>query len=282
MLLGEPPRTQFDLNFVLFGFPVRVTPFFWLVALVLGMGVANQEFADLVLKSLTGVVGPDEELPDNWAFVLLWVVAVFLSIWLHELGHAIAFRYYGIDSQIVLYHFGGLAIPTGSAYSAYGYSRRMDSQAQIVISAAGPGAQLLLAAALFVIIRMAGFQVPYYDTLFGAYLPVGDGEPIPNAMLHMFVFFLLFPSIMWALLNLVPVYPLDGGQIAREVFLILNPRDGVRQSLMLSIFAGGGLALYSVMQGNLFLALMLGSLAFSSYQVLQAYSGRGGFGGKPW
>ena len=41
----------------------------------------------------------------------IWTGAVLVSIVIHELGHAIAFRYYGIASDIVLYQFGGLAIP---------------------------------------------------------------------------------------------------------------------------------------------------------------------------
>ena len=42
----------------------------------------------------------------------LWAVCIFVSIGIHELGHALAFRRYGIESRIVLYFMGGMAIPT--------------------------------------------------------------------------------------------------------------------------------------------------------------------------
>ena len=109
------------------------------------------------------------------------------------------------------------------------------------------------------------------------------GQPIPALPLDLAVFFLLAPSMYWALLNLLPVYPLDGGQIAREVFTISNPNTGIRNSLILSIVAGAAVAIFALRRGDTFLAIMFGMLAFSSYQTLQAYSGRGGgFGGRPW
>jgi len=44
---------------------------------------------------------------------------------------------------------------------------------------------------------------------------------------------LLFINVLWGIVNLLPVYPLDGGQIAREVLVAVNPRAGIQQSLML-------------------------------------------------
>ena len=63
-----------------------------------------------------------------------------------------------------------------------------------------------------------------------------------------------------------------------------SPRDGIRSSLILSVVTGVCLAVYSwMMLQNMMMALLFGLLAFSSYQILQAYSGRGGgFGGGPW
>jgi len=86
------------------------------------------------------------------------------------------------------------------------------------------------------------------------------------------------------LVNLLPVYPLDGGQIAREIFTAFNAQEGIRNSLTLSIFTGGGVALYAIMHREWFIAIMFGLLAYSSYTTLQAYSGRGGGfgGGRPW
>ena len=135
MLLGEPPRTQWDLHFSLFGIPVRVHPLFWLVAVIMGVR-GSPELMDL----------------------LIWVVAVFLSILVHELGHATIMRLYGFAPWITLYGFGGLA--SYSPAQAYG-SKRTDTFAQVLISAAGPGAGFVLAGAVIAGIKISGHQIDF-------------------------------------------------------------------------------------------------------------------------
>jgi Zn-dependent protease len=78
------------------------------------------------------------------------------------------------------------------------------------------------------------------------------------------------------LINLVPVYPLDGGNVARYALLQYDPRDGIRKSLWVSVIAGGimaviGLALFR----SAYMALLFGFLAFQSYQSLQNRFGSG-------
>src|SRR5262245_17621863 len=87
-LFAEPQPTNYDLHFRVAGVPVRVHPLFWLVTVILGAGG-----------------GRFDPVP-----VGLWVVAVFISILVHELGHVAAFRYYGVGSHVVLHAFGGLAV----------------------------------------------------------------------------------------------------------------------------------------------------------------------------
>jgi len=114
-LFQPPPITRFDLHFTLFGFPVRVHPLFWLVVIVFGLSSA----------SITAL--------------LIWVVVVFISILVHELGHAFAMRMYGLDSRIVLHMAGGLTVPGGWAGAALGRGE------EIIVSFAGPLAGFLLA-----------------------------------------------------------------------------------------------------------------------------------------
>jgi Zn-dependent protease len=258
-MLGEPQRTQLDLNFSIFGFPVRVSAFFWLIALFLGWGLVEE----------------DPKL------IFIWVLAVFVSILAHELGHAFAFRYYGISSHIVLYQFGGLAIPD-SVSAEFGWGRSRNPLRQIIISAAGPGVQLLMVVLIIVAVRLAGHRVPMAIPFVPESLLSGSGTQIPNYALVNLVAFLLYVNFFWALLNLLPIYPLDGGQIAREVFLLLSIPDGIRNSLILSIVAAGGVAVYALYRKDVFLALMFGMLAYASYQTLQRYSGGGFGGGRPW
>jgi len=269
LFLGEPSRTQFDVNFSLFGFPIRVTPFFWVVALVLGYNLCQ----------------------DEPIWLLLWIGAVFLSILIHELGHALAFRRYSIGAHVVLYHFGGVAVPS-SSFSGFGFGGNLSPKQQIVISAAGPGAQLMLAACVYGAVRLSGYTlgIEISET---HYIPAGllflsqevlwgGFEPLPNQSLQVLFTFLFLPSVYWALLNLLPVYPLDGGQIAREIFTVSDARGGIKNSLILSIVTAVGLAIYALTRQppQTFMAILFGMLAFTSYQALQAHTGGGGgFGG---
>jgi Zn-dependent protease len=255
MLLGEPPPTQADLHLRLFGFPVRVHPFFWVVILLLGLNGDKLEPVS----------------------ALVWVAVVFVSVLIHELGHAFLQRKFGGRPWIVLHGFGGL-----SACNDCDRSPR----SQIIISLAGPMAGFLLAAVLVIGIRLAGHGIRIVllgnDFIFdGAgfrwnwterfLLYYSQFVPFSSATLNLALYDLLFVNIMWGLLNLLPIYPLDGGQIARELFTLGNPRRGIVQSLQLSIGTAVLVAVYALLQSSIYLCLMFGFLAYGSYQALQSY-----------
>lgn len=251
MLLGEPPRTQWDLHFSLFGIPVRVHPLFWVLSLLLGLPRAN----DL-----------DAKMTD----LVVWVVAVFIAILVHELGHALVARTRGFSPRITLYGMGGLT----SYNPGFGGA---GTRGEILISAAGPGAGFLLAAVIVVPLALVGPGVEVYFV--GGLLPgVGLAGTVGSAVLTQFINDLLFISVFWGIINLLPIYPLDGGQIAREVLLHVNPLEGIRQSLLLSIVTAVMVAVLGLLaMRSFFVALMFGILAYLSYAALQAYRGRG-----PW
>jgi len=254
VLFSEPPRSQGDLNFSLFGFPVRVHPFFWLVAVLL---CSRQLFKAPGLREALLVLLP-------------WVSAVFLSILCHELGHAFVMRAYGFRPWITLHGFGGLASYDPSA--SYG-SKGNSPLAQILISFAGPGAGFLLAAVVVGAIKLAGYKIVF--ALGGPLGIVFGMEEIGSAAFTDFLWDVLFISFIWGAVNLLPVYPLDGGRISHEVLLTISPRNGIRQSLILSIFTAAALAVVGLVRmQSVFVALMFGYLAFTSFQALQAYSDR--------
>ncbi len=247
MLLGEPPRTPWDLSFSLFGIPVRVHPFFWVVGLLLGFGGSPR----LIL-------------------LFVWVAAVFLAILVHELGHALVMRSYGFSPSITLYGMGGMA-----SYGAGFGSRAPDTWGQVLISAAGPGAGFALAAVIAALVQLAGGGVQL--VLIEGFLPyVLVTGTIGSEVFTHFVQDVLFVCVFWGVVNLLPVYPLDGGQIARELLLRANPHTGIRQSLILSVATGVLMAAVGlVVLQSFFIALLFGFLAYFSYAALQAYTGGG-------
>ncbi len=245
-MFGEPERTGADLSFVLFGIPVRVHPMFWIVGLLFG------------LRS-----------PDALTLAA-WLAALFVGILIHELGHALVMRWYGFYPSIILYGMGGLA--TYGPARAYG-ARTPRFLGQIGISAAGPGAGFFLAFLIVVLWRLARMPAEIvFEPPLGLFIIVaGDFSPL----LLWFVNDLLFISVFWGIINLLPIYPLDGGQIAREV-MTKYARDGVRLSLMVSFVTAGLVAAYAMLQlRSPYMAIFFAYLAYSSYQMLAHESGRG-------
>lgn len=259
LILGEPPPTQGDLHFRLFGIPVRVHPFFWLVSLLLGL-----------------------QLEDP-AKVLIWVIVVFVSILVHELGHAFLQRYYGGRPWITLYSFGGLASCNDCNRAPW---------PQILISLAGPLAGFILAALVVAVVSLSGHAIGFalaagrdLDALMVKHdinaiilqpLVVIDAyfQPFHTMAVNQTVADLLQINILWGLLNLLPIYPLDGGRIARELFTLRDARSGVIQSLQLSAGTAVLVAAYALLNGKIFMTIMFGFLAYGSFQAWQAYRDR--------
>lgn len=257
MLLFEPQRTEFDLNFNLLGFNVRVCPWFWIMALLLGARAGSS------------------------AALLIWVAVVFISILVHELGHTLAFRYYGTSSHIVLYQFGGLAVPDDT-FRGFGSGGVLRPAQQIIVSLAGPMAGFLLAAFTVAVVYATGERVIFYRAgRFFFYWQLSSGFYGKMNLVYL-VDFLLQVNIFWGIINLLPIYPLDGGKVSRELFLLNDYRDGVRKSLILSIAAAAAIAVYALSARQFYLGIMFGFLGFSSYQMLRSYTGGGFGGGNPW
>lgn len=245
MFLVEPPRTQYDLNFRLAGVPVRVHPLFWLITAML---VADTKPVD----------------------VLIWVAAVFISILAHEFGHAFLIRFYGWRPRIILYSFGGLAAYEPTWHRTW---------PQVIISFAGPAAGFLLAALVLGAILLSGHRVVVdWQQLFP--MPFRF-ERYPSRNLTIFIYDMLEINLLWGLLNLLPIYPLDGGKIAHEVMNHFNPALGIGQTLKVSIFTAVVMAavmFFSADQGRTAIFFLI--FAALNYVELQQYTGR--FGGRGW
>ncbi len=244
-MIGEPPASQGDLHFAVLGIPVRIHPFFWLIAALLGYGATHGEPR----------------------LMFFWVLAVMFSILVHELGHALVIRKYGWQPRITLYGMGGLA-----SYNA----TRIDPRTHIVISLAGPLAGFALAALIVSLAMATGHAVRF---LFGwPYIVFWQIGGFSNVLLDNFVDFLLFVNIWWGILNLLPIWPLDGGQIARDVFQVLNQPQALQSSLWLSLFTAAAVAVFAFAKlDDKYMALFFGYMAYQSYTQIQGYSGRGGF-----
>ena len=211
------------LNFTLFGLPIRVEPFHWLILGFLGMqsyGLSNR---------------------GEIMFVLVFMAAGFTSILVHELGHALTGRKFGAQgTQVVLHGMGGVAI--------FPHARFTRPQ-NFLVTAAGPGIQILLGLVALLLI---------------AKTPTGSYA-------QQFFENLMVVSFFWAILNCIPVWPLDGGQMMGA---ILGPK---RELLTHKISIGvaivfGLLGLY--LTSMIFFPIFLGFMAYQSWQIIQQGTSR--------
>jgi stage IV sporulation protein FB len=231
MFFSAAEPTPFDLRFTLLGIPVRVHPFFWLFSAMMGWS-------------------------EDPRITAVWVACVFVSILVHEFGHALVLRAQGMDPEVVLHAFGG--------YASHHDYRRTSTWQRLVMLFAGPGAGFLLYALVLLLLKIPGVN---------AWLHPRQFSTVGQAGLSLAAVFLLQINLWWGLINLLPVFPLDGGQMARELLRAWNPWRGVEVSLYISLGVGALVAAWFFTQSNKNLSysgILFASMAFESFQALQS------------
>ncbi len=161
---------------------------------------------------------------------VVMAVLLFGSVLLHELGHALTARFFGIGTRdITLYPFGGIAALRGEPRSAL---------AELLIAVAGPAVNVLIALAA---------------------LPFAFGGGVVATTVVVL-------NVGMAVFNLLPAYPMDGGRVLRAV---LAPRHGYFGATARAIRVGRWLAWAMLAAGVVVspqLLLVGGFLLFASWQ----------------
>jgi Zn-dependent protease len=155
----------------------------------------------LVMAVVLGLLGVQDV-----AVVGSWVVIVLVSVMLHELGHATMGLAFGLSPQIDLHGMGGT--------TSWAPSAPLSSPKRIAISLAGPGAGFVVAAVVFAVGRARFPHSPLGDIVYRN---------------------LLFVNFGWGLVNLLPMLPLDGGNVMTQVLQVLTRGKGERPARIVSI-----------------------------------------------
>jgi Zn-dependent protease len=237
-------ETPYDLRFRFLDIPVRIHPMFWLVSAVLGWR--------------------DNNLPA----VMLWVACVFVSILVHEYGHGLMAKRFDSFPSIVLWGLGGLC---------YHQSEQQSPAQRMAVVLAGPGAGFVLCAVVMLVFSVSLGITPSEHIEVIEYL-VGlrsqgpaIAEKFHPAITEYIYQDLVWINLMWGLVNLLPIWPLDGGRASEIVLCSFDRRRGTRWSHVVSLLCAGGLAVatYPLTQ-DIFYTIFFASFALINYQVLHS------------
>ena len=183
----------------------------------------------LVLGSLFG----------DLRLTLAWLAIVTVSILVHELGHAAALRGWGVPSRIVLHALGGATMHQADLPTRW---------SRIAVSLAGPAAGMVL------------LGLPA--------LVVDAAWPAPDPWNDVLVL-LVWVNLGWALVNLLPILPLDGGHVALELIDAGTRGRGEVPTHWLSVAVAVAAGVWAFSIGFVFAALFAGFFVVDNLRALR-------------
>ena len=182
------------------GVPVFITPS-WLLVVAL----ITFSYADFLRRAIPGT-----SASASYLLALLFAIGLGVSVVLHEIGHPVVSRLFGLPvRRIVVFLLGGVSELTGQA-------RR--PREEFAIAAAGPAVSILLAGGLWLISR----------------------PPHADSAAAVLLLLLAWSNLVFAVFNVLPGLPLDGGRLVQAVIwkLSRSRMTGIR----IAAWSGRGIA----------------------------------------
>gem|GEM_PF-5971892 len=204
-------------------------PMFWVFWGIIGFYVLDDQLAEIQIPPVNRLF-----------YVVLYILAIFVSVLSHELGHAFFYRKYG--RRYVDIVIDGLF---GVARSE---AQLVNRNQRFVMIAAGPFMNLVLALtakALIYVLFKAG---------------VAPGAPI-----YWFLFLMKEWNYLLMVLNLIPVFPLDGGQIV-DCFV-----RSKKTTFLVGVIASAIGCIWCVSNGYIIFGGFLGIYGYKNYQNYSRY-----------
>jgi stage IV sporulation protein FB len=168
---------------------------------------------------------------------LIWVAIVFVSVVFHELGHALMAVLFRQKATIQLVALGGLTSYEGPKLTFF---------RQFLIVLNGPLFGIILAI-------FAGFCMM---------LDLSSWPLVRNIL-----FVTLYANIFWSVVNLIPVLPLDGGQLLRIVFEAWFGLTGYRISLLVGACFAALITLASFLFSQILIGALFALFAFQGFDL---------------
>ncbi len=203
------------MRFSIGSIPIKIYPLFWF--LIFAIGWINT-------FSFPGT--------------LVWAVVIFVSVLVHEMGHALTATLFGQRVNIELYGMGGMTQRQGPKLKLW---------QEFLIVLDGP---------------IAGFLLFIIACQFGVtFSTKSDSLVVLGIKIAMYV------NLVWTLINLIPVLPLDGGHLMRIFFESILGLRGVKVAYFLSMLVAGLIGLLFFNVGDFLFGALAMILAFESFRV---------------
>lgn len=176
----------------------------------------------------------------NYVEVTLWAGTIFFSVLIHEYGHALTALLFGQKVRIELVGWGGVTIREGT---------KMPLWKEFLVVFNGPLAGLFLGT-------LSYYALGYF--------------PDRKSAFSLFLIISVYVNIFWTLVNLLPVYPLDGGQLLRILFEGALGFRGQKVALFISLIVAALLSALCFVFQALLGGILFFMLAFESYRAWSA------------
>lgn len=194
--------------------PVTIRPAFWIMAGVIGF---------INSFSLIGT--------------FIWIGIIFVSILVHEMGHALASKLFGQKPRIELIAFGGVTYPEGA---------KLPRWKEFIVVLDGPLFGFGLFALATLLLHMTGLKA---GIAFGT------------------LKILQIVNLFWTAFNLIPVFPLDGGQLLRIALEGAFGAKGFRYALAVGMGFGFTAAIIAFVVGYFLVGAFFFLFAFQNIEI---------------
>lgn len=174
----------------------------------------------------------------NWLHMVMWVGIIFISVLVHELGHALTALFFGRKPHIEFVALGGVT---------YHDSQKLKPWKRFLITLNGPVFGLLLALVATILLSIPAF--------------------LQHPPLVMIARWFLFVNIFWTLVNLLPVVPLDGGQLLQIVLEKIFGLKGIRYGYFASMVIAVLLSLVSFLYQSFLAGAFFFLFAYQGYEA---------------
>ncbi len=170
---------------------------------------------------------------------LVWIFVILVSVVVHEMGHATTALFFGLKPRIELVALGGLTYHQGDKLSFW---------RQFFIVLNGPLFGFMLFVLAWMLLKIPALSAGFW-----------------GGVLTLF----FWVNLIWTILNLVPVMPLDGGQLLRIVFEAIFGAKGFRYSLIVGMAIAGGASLFFFLFQHYLIGALFFLFAFQSFDMFR-------------